>query len=69
MGRESYGVESSGEDDAVELVSLVARLQPSLGDRFDRGVSDVDERYVLPVERLEIPRIHAEPLATDGLPR
>ena len=60
-----HRVEAGGEHDRVDRVLGAARHDPARGDPLDRLGLDVDERDVVPVERLEVVRVDADALAAE----
>ena len=65
--RTGHRVEAGGEHDRVDLVLHAGDAHAPRRDRFDRGLRDVDQRDVRPIERRVVAGIHAQALAADHL--
>mmetsp|Transcript_29507 Transcript_29507/g.94416 ORF Transcript_29507/g.94416 Transcript_29507/m.94416 type:complete len:480 (-) Transcript_29507:287-1726(-) len=60
-----YRVEASREDEVVDRVPLVAHSHAVGVDAADRRLLDADEGHVVPVVRLVVVCVEAEPLGSD----
>src|SRR5262249_25968960 len=63
--RAGHRVEAGGKHDGIDRVELAAGDDAVAGDALDRRAIDIDRGNVRTIERLEIVRVDAEPLAAE----